>query len=118
MFTRGTDGQQSDVFQPAFHHSPSDSSIQLGKAQGGRLRHENLSTLRRGTDSAFFFPAYLTVNKELKKIAEHLSIQAAAESPANCFGMLREEGKCWDITISSKCCDWQLPTTLHLHVRL
>lgn len=54
----------------------------------------------------FFLPAYFTVNKELRKIAENVSIQAAAEFPANCFGMAKEEGKCWDITITSKWCDW------------
>lgn len=109
MFTRGIHGQQSDVFLPAFHHNSSEIGIQLGKGQGReRLRCDERTnpSLEEELILHFFFPAYFTVNKELRKIAENVSIQAAAEFPANCFGMAREEGKCWDITISSKWCDW------------
>lgn len=43
------------------------------------------------TDFAIFFSAYFTVNKELRNIAENVSIQAAAEFPANGFGIVREK---------------------------
>jgi len=96
VFTRGIHGQRSAVCLPAFHHSSSETRIQLGKGQGRETPRCDERTNPSSEEEVilhFFFCASFTVNKELRKIAENVSIQTEAEFAANFFGMVSEEGK-------------------------